>query len=70
LVVLAPASGAPVRVSGSAVDVWDMLESPQAEADLLAEVASRIGAVPDAVADDLGAALDVLIAAGAVGIAC
>jgi hypothetical protein len=66
LVILAAGSTIPVRVSGSAVDVWEMLARPMAADDLLHAVARELDAAPGSIAADLGAALAVLVDAGAV----
>ena len=66
LVVLAPRAHAPIRISGSSVIVWDLLAEPMPATDLLVEVAQQVGVPSSAVAEDLDAALAVLLEAGAV----
>jgi hypothetical protein len=66
LVILAPGSALPVRVSGSAVDVWEMLATPRTAGSLQTELGPRAGVARGAVGADLAAALAVLVEAGAV----
>jgi hypothetical protein len=66
LVILSPGSLLAVRVSGSAVDVWEMLATPRTVGSLRTELATRAGLAPGAVDAGLGDALAVLVEAGAV----
>ncbi len=65
LVILSVRSRQPVRVSGSAVDVWEMLATPRTLDLLRSALAAHLGLTPDAIAADLAEALAVLIEAGA-----
>ena len=66
LVLLAPQARLPIRIAGSAADVWDMLETPATGRDLLTEAGRRLGAPGDSLAIDLTAALEILVEAHAV----
>jgi hypothetical protein len=69
LVILSAVSHQPVRVSGSAVDVWEMLATPRTVGTLQNELGARAGLPADAVGSELADALAVLVAAGAVVVA-
>jgi hypothetical protein len=69
LVILAAGSEQPVRVSGSAVDVWDMLATPKTLDDLVAEIVADAGTAAGVLATDVAEALAVLAVAGAVVVA-
>jgi hypothetical protein len=69
LVILVAGSQLPVRISGSAVDVWEMLAIPRSTDSLLSEWSTRDDTRADRAVEDLGAALAVLVEAGAVVVA-
>jgi hypothetical protein len=68
-VVLAAGSEQPVRISGSAVDVWEMLATPKTLDDLVTEIDADVGSSARVLAADVAGALAVLADAGAVVVA-
>ena len=66
LIVFARDGMEPVRVEGSAVVVWRMLESPRRTSDVVALVAREASASHDLVSSVVDDALDILQRAGAV----
>lgn len=66
LVVVASGDGAPVRIEGAAVLVWEELVQPRSEAELAEAASRRLGVEPDDVVADLDGALAALVAAGVV----
>jgi hypothetical protein len=68
LVALAAESDSPVRVEGCAAALWEMLETPQSYATLVA-AASHAGAPAATIAGDVQAGLMALVAARLVVVA-
>jgi len=69
LVVLAERSTEPLRISGSAAVVWELLAKPARGSELAGAAARRAGRSLEVIRPELDAALHVLIAAGVVSCA-
>lgn len=66
LLVAAPSGGAPVKIEGCAVPVWEALASPGRIVDVVSAVARATGNDESAIADDVEVALIALGDAGIV----
>ena len=66
VVVLPAGGGDPVALRGPAATIWERLAEPCSTTDLVAMLAATYGVRAEHVANDVGAALDVLLELGAL----
>lgn len=66
LVVVTSGAGAPVRIEGAAVLVWEELVHPRSEAELAEAASRRLGVEPGDIVVDVDEALAALVSAGVV----
>lgn len=61
LLVLAPASDAPVLLAGSAGPLWEALANPRRQEELVAAMQRLFRGDPDRIAGDVAATLETLL---------
>src|SRR4051794_3369103 len=60
LLLLAPTAEQPVLLEGTGLDLWDALDRPRCDIELIDDLASAFRTEPETVATDVRAALAVL----------
>jgi hypothetical protein len=66
ILVLRPGGRDVLHLLGTAVELWELLDTPRAPADVVAELAQQFGAPEEQVGDDVRRALADLVTRGVV----
>ena len=66
VLVVPPGASEPVSVSGSSLDVWELLETPTSVGELGSRLSRRHGVASDVIERDLEPLIDKLVSLGIV----